>query len=213
MEKQNKAKTIINAFTEALPVGEPWYEQRKSICDSCEYNSKNSEANSLKDVAQDLLHGGVPFCRACLCFIDRKCSRKEETCGLIEKNLEPKWKALAVLTVNKEDWNIYNNTPEKGNIDLSESGDAYIFDYGQVNAKADTQVQLVLEGVLDITAVQVGCGAGTTAIWNKIGEGMFELNVKLKMDKINKGNFRKNVYISYGENNKVIIGIKGINKI
>lgn len=211
MEKINKTKTIINAFTEALPVGEPWYEQRKSICDSCEYNSKNN--SSLKDIPQKIAHVGIPFCRACLCFIDRKCSRKEETCGLAEKGLEPKWKALAVLTVNKGDWNVYNNTPEKGSIDLSESGDAYIFDYGQVNTKSDTQVQLVLEGTShDITAVQVGCGSCTVAVWNKIGEGMYEINVRLKMDKIDKGNFRKNVYVSYGENKKVAIGFKGINK-
>jgi hypothetical protein len=214
MKKISKTNTIINAFTGSIPYGEQWFEERKAICDGCEYNSKNRKSETLAEKAQDLLHGGEPYCRACLCFIDRKAAMKEETCGLKEKGLVPKWNALMVHTTSSKDYNLYNNTPKVCTIDLSDDEERYEVNYGDLTEKSDTKIQLVLEGECPITDVTVGCGC-TLASWAKIGDNLYELNTSLKMSMINKGNFRKNIYVKYkveDEERKATIALKGIKR-
>lgn len=211
MKKNSKTNTIINAFTGSIPHGEQWFEDRMSICNSCEHNSKNRKSETLEEKAQDLLHLGQPYCRVCLCFIERKAAMKEESCGLKEIGQEPKWNNLMVHTTGSEDYNLYNNTPEICKVDLANDGSHFEVLYGNLKEGSNTNIQLLLEGQYKVKAVTVGCGC-TTAVWNKIGDNLYEINVGLKMTSINRGNFRKNVYVSYdsaeGER-KVTIALKG----
>lgn len=214
MKKISKSKTIINAFTGVIPHGEQWFEERLKSCNSCEYNSKNRKSKNLEEKAQDLLHLGQPYCRVCLCFIDRKAAMKEESCGLKDIGQEPKWNALTVITSGSEDYNLYNNSPEKCSIDLAEDGSHFEVLYGTLKEGDNTSIQLLLEGDYKIEDVIVGCGC-TLASWIKISDKLTEMNVSLNMTKVNKGTFRKNIYVKYikkEQENKITISLKGIKK-
>lgn len=96
----SKPKNIIKAFTQEMPDGEEWFEKRKSKCDSCEFNTKNSkqdETYGYKSIIADVLNKISPLkvegegnCKLCTCFTYRKCSIKEESCP------DGRWNALAV---------------------------------------------------------------------------------------------------------------------
>lgn len=207
MKKINKVKTIINAFTEKLPIGEPWYEERLSICSGCDYNTDNINSRGVLGFVKDLMGAS---CTACGCFIAEKASRKEESCGLVDKGLTPKWKNLAVITADKDDWNIYNNNPEKATIDLSEDGTHYFLFYNDITDSSNTNIELILEGNHDIKNIGVSCGC-TVPSYIKMAEGLWKVNIKLNPKKVHKGNFLKAVYIEYG-NKKVVIKLKGVKK-
>jgi hypothetical protein len=94
-----KAKTILKAYTEDIPVNEPWFQDRIKICESCEFNSDNvaPEDKDLKYKLREKVSSICVknrWCRACGCCIDEKASRKEVACGLTELKMAPKWPAL-----------------------------------------------------------------------------------------------------------------------
>lgn len=92
-----KAKTIVKAFSEDLPVEEEWYRERLTACDTCEWNSKNKDVNSLlTKTKESTICKGTSVCTACGCCIAQKASVKSEVCGMKEKGLEPKWGAIEV---------------------------------------------------------------------------------------------------------------------
>jgi len=44
---KQKIKNIAKAYTNSLPIGEDWYEDRLSKCVKCEFNSNNVTYNTL----------------------------------------------------------------------------------------------------------------------------------------------------------------------
>jgi hypothetical protein len=92
-----KAKTIVKAFSEDLPVEEEWYRKRLTDCDTCEWNSKNKEVNTLlTKTKESTICKGTSVCTACGCCIAQKASVKSEVCGMKEKGLVPKWGAIEI---------------------------------------------------------------------------------------------------------------------
>ena len=92
-----KARTIVKAFSEDLPVDQEWYRKRLTDCDTCEWNSKNKEDNSVLTKTKEVtICKGTSVCTACGCCIAQKASVKSETCGMKDKGLEPKWNAIEV---------------------------------------------------------------------------------------------------------------------
>lgn len=92
-----KAKTIVKAFSEDLPVEEDWFRERLSACDTCEWNSANKSDNTiLTKTKEATICKNTSVCTACGCCIAQKASVKSETCGMQDKGLEPKWRAIEV---------------------------------------------------------------------------------------------------------------------
>jgi hypothetical protein len=97
-----KLKTIVNAYTEALPEAEKWFQERLKICQTCEFNSDNVPEEK-KDMIFKLKAKTIGksvcsknrWCTACGCCIDEKASRKEVACGLTEIGQAPKWPKLS----------------------------------------------------------------------------------------------------------------------
>lgn len=75
-------------------------EERRRICDTCPWNSKNiAEPLSLINKMKKKLN--KPFCTACGCFIQEKTKVASEACGLAEQEMEPKWEAVKSLSKTK----------------------------------------------------------------------------------------------------------------
>ena len=73
---------------------ESWAIARVSICNLCEYNSKNTKPKTKAEKVYRLLNLYDPFCLACGCGIKYKTSEPSSDCGLEEIGLEPKWKSI-----------------------------------------------------------------------------------------------------------------------
>lgn len=95
-----KAAALGRAYTDyrenGLPEGEEYYKERMEICSTCEWNSKFQEEKpkGFIEKGMDLLRSKLPseyHCTACGCDLGLKCAGKDNTCGLVEKGLEPKW--------------------------------------------------------------------------------------------------------------------------
>ena len=190
-EKESKIATIINAFTEPLPEGEKWYEDRLRICKSCPHNSDNKE-ESLTSFIKDIIHVGKSYCTLCGCFDDRKCSRKEEECP------DKRWSKLAILTVGDSlDLELISG---KGQVSLQTSSmDSYFqVDLGTVKLDSDTKTELLLKAkdTFHIASLSAGCPKCTTASFQNIDKN-YKVSIDLKLREINKGNFVKTVYIKY----------------
>lgn len=205
MEEKSKIKVIADAFTEALPVGEQWYEDRLKICATCPYNSKNVDGKGLLLKIKDIAGAS---CTACGCFIERKASRKEEECGLSEINMTPKWNKLAVITSSAKDYNMYNNTPEKARMYIENN--EYILDYGDINKSFDTKLQVVLEGESNIVSTNVSCGC-TTPNLKRLKKGLTQLDIKLNLSNI-RGKASKTITCNMEDGKRVVIRLKLIVK-
>lgn len=118
-----KAKTILQAYTEELPVNEKWFQERVKICEGCELNSDNVPEEK-RDIAYKLKAATVGnglcskkrWCTACGCCIDEKASRKEVACGLADIGQAPKWPKLSFESKSDSRINL---------IVSEESGDKY----------------------------------------------------------------------------------------
>lgn len=91
-----KIRAIYRGFFKEPDVTSDILAERRSICDTCEYNSKNIAGQlSLINMMKKKLN--KPFCTACGCFIHEKTKVASEVCGLEEQGLEPKWNAVKSL--------------------------------------------------------------------------------------------------------------------
>lgn len=212
MKKKSKISTIYDAFTESLPIGEDWYEKRMAICNGCEHNSKNVSPEGLLNKVRKVLDGNKPHCTACGCYLAEKASRKEEACGLSEIGEIPKWNRLVVETANEFDFNLFNNSPERVNVDLSPDGTKYLVLYGEVTEQSNTSIDLVLEGPYEVKTVNVGCGC-TLVGFNKASKTLTELKASINLKQVSMGAFTKNIYVRYnlydGSQKSLTISLSG----
>jgi hypothetical protein len=130
-EKINKAKTIIKAFTNDLPIGEDWYEKRLAICSTCELNSHNKEDGDLS-FTERIMTGSLckekGQCTACGCCIAEKTSVKSMNCGLAEIGKTPKWKAIEVGS--RKGNLVLETVGEAG--EIKQHNDGFLYDFGIV---------------------------------------------------------------------------------
>lgn len=186
--KIDKAKSIVKAFVNPLPKGEDWFERRLEICNSCEYNSKNMEKAKLmaEDHIKDmLLCPEKTHCTACGCCIPQKPSQKDQTCGLIEAGLQPKWFPIEVKTPKDSNLKAENLTDEVGS--LQTFGTEIIYDLGEVSApKVEFSLLLTRKGGFNIKSVDAGCSC-TVASPEKLSENSYRFNIALSTKKFSKG--------------------------
>jgi hypothetical protein len=203
MEKLGKINTIVDAFTEKLPIGETWYEERVALCKACPKFSKNAESLTPADALKQFTLGG--FCTICGCVATRKASQKQEECALSDLGETPKWKSLAVKTADKDDWDVYNNSPHI--IELGLEPDAYIVEYLKpFKTKEESMIELLFEGKHIITKTDVSCGC-TVISYEKIGENLYRINIHMKPEYLKTGKSVKAAFV-YFNDRQVKIKIK-----
>jgi hypothetical protein len=127
---KQKIKNIAKAYTNSLPIGEDWYEDRLSKCVKCEFNSNNVTYNTLTAMQKVQKTTGVcsenGFCTICSCCVDRKASVKSEICALTKQDKDPKWNAIEVEGL--VNFSVENMTK---NYTLSFEDGIYHIDFGE----------------------------------------------------------------------------------
>lgn len=89
----------LKAIGKDVDESQEWYQYRRSICDSCSFNSKNSKpTEAVKDFIISALETIKPLinkededsgnCNMCTCYTNKKCADRLESCPL------NKWKSL-----------------------------------------------------------------------------------------------------------------------
>lgn len=201
-----KAKTIFKAFTEPLPVGEAWYEERIKICETCDYNTKNMGKEELSAVDRVKLTVGLcpegDHCTACGCCTHRKASQKSEQCGLADIGKEPKWPALSVKSSLDKKITVENLTPLIGSLKLADK--KLLYDLGEsAGERFEFSIALSRQGSFRIKSVTVGCSC-TVADPVEIGENSYRLDITLSVKNLKAGNTTlKSFTINYyGDSNK-----------
>jgi hypothetical protein len=205
-----KIKNIAKAFINSLPEGEQFYEKRLEICNGCEFNSKNIPNEKLTITDRIKISTGIcdnnNHCTACGCCIERKCSVKEETCGLASIGETPKWGPVTILSEHDERITVENLSEETVNFSLN-SGlgkSGFVFDFGKTpDPKISVSFLVSKSDGLDIKNYTVGCSC-TVGEMTKIDED----TVKFDID-ISTLTFRENeettrtLQINYNDRNKV----------
>lgn len=204
-----KAKTIVKAFLEELPVEEKWYQDRIEICNGCEYNSKNMSKDTLKIADKIKISTGIcdngNHCTACGCCIERKCSVKQETCGKASIGLNPNWVALEVESLADKNLSIINVTDSMGSVYLD--GTTLVYELNPTSSpKVSFSFQLKRKGGLDVKSYNAGCSCTVGSI-DVIDEETSQFNVDISTLKFSENTWtQKNMYVTYnlGINTKTI---------
>ena len=127
MKQENKIKRIFQAFTEDSDLSDEIVQKRKSICNSCPFNSKNTKDEDMSLLQRQKRVMG-DFCLKCGCFITKKVSRASEACGMEDVGLKPFWNRVYLKTTGETDLDITNLTPDETNLKVSEMKDSYELD-------------------------------------------------------------------------------------
>ena len=219
MKKKGKIKTIIEAFTEKLPVNEDWYKERLEACLGCEFNSDNIDKKDLSFPQKTqiaTLCSNSRMCTACGCCLDEKLSRKTETCGLKEKGLDPKWKALKAETSNTSNLDIEIKDKSAENIFIDTKTNKFIVELGEVSELVkEVKILISKEGGLKITKMKPACSC-TVPKQEQLDEDTVYTVVKINTSSFSKGgSFNKGLTISYYQGRivvKAVVDFKGIKK-
>jgi hypothetical protein len=205
-----KIKNIAKAFINSLPEGEPFYENRLEICNSCEYNTKNVDKDKLSMTDRIKISTGIcdnnNHCTACGCCIERKCSVKEETCGLISIGESPKWTAIIVPSNEDDRVSIENLSEDTAKLTVnSGKGKAgFIFDFGETSdQKLSTSFLLTKEDGLDVKNYTAGCSC-TVGEMTEIDDKTCRFDVGISTITFREGEeTTRTLQINYNDRNKV----------
>lgn len=195
-----KVKTIVKAFTEPLPIGEAWYEERMGICNACERNTKNMEQEALAALDRIKLTVGLcpegDHCTACGCCTHRKASQKSEACGMVDLGLPPKWTALTVTTNLDKKITAENLTPTVGRLMIADK--KILYDLGEsANERHDFSIGLSRSGHFKIKSITAACGC-TVAVSEETGENAHKISITLTVKSLKPGNTTlKNLTVHY----------------
>lgn len=184
MKKISEVETIYNAFKDTalgkLPKNEKdwpeWYRDRMDKCESCIFNTKNIPS---KMMPTNRLYFskivGKYCCSICGCYIPQKAWSRTEVCSLGEKheipswmpegyletdrNREPRWNRLDLLTMKADEFNVLSTDGNRYNIDLSEDGNEFVFELAPTRFGDATEFSFILEcrHNIQITGVTAGC--------------------------------------------------------
>jgi hypothetical protein len=201
-----KAKTIVKAFLDELPVDEKWYQDRIETCNGCEYNTKNITREDLKLTDKLKISTGVcdnnNHCTACGCCIERKCSVKSETCGKVSIGLSPNWLALEVESELDKSISVINATPEIGTLSNGEGEFIYTVSPTASN-KISFSLQIKRSNGLNIKSYNAGCSCTVGEI-QVIDKETSQLNIDISTLKFKEGEItNKTLYVTYLLDNKV----------
>jgi len=203
----SKAKSIIKANLEPLPVDEVWYQSRIAICETCPLNSKGIPDEKLKfsrRLVRDTVCLGGPLCDGCGCCIDRKASMKESVCGMVElpvddpRRTPPKWGAIKSTSEVDSKLTIENLDPENITLQLAEN--RFVFNADKVTKPVvNFKFRLTRPGGLKVINFKIGCGC-TVAEQEVIDENTIEFSINISTSRFTKGvSILKTVTINYSE--------------
>lgn len=202
MEKVGNLETIKRAFLEDSDIDKKVLEDRRAICNGCEFNSLNinDEGLTLVQKARKKLHKD-PFCTACGCQILEKTTQETEECGLASVGKTPKWFRVKLETVGRFDLDIINNSIDKMNIDLTTDKKYYQIDIGKVQSNKDSEIEFLVKSksnvVLKMVHVTPSCGSCTNSSFEIIDDNTVKINLSLNLEEIPLGKFSKNLYLGY----------------
>lgn len=210
MKKLNKAEIIRRAFFSKMKMDVEEVERRRSICETCPFNSKHVSSKNMSFInkARKKTLKNEPFCTVCNCQIKEKTASPLDECGLVEKGETPKWNRIILETTDKKEISIVNKSPKIINLDITKDGDFFQVDFGEVHKLSDGNFELELtvkEGVeLDVVFANPSCKSCTTAEFIKQGVDKTTLKVKVDFSKLLIGNLQKYIYLNYDVNGKNI---------
>ena len=72
-----------------------WCKERRSICYTCNHNSKFHPTRTFKEYLLRFLNLGN-YCKICYCGIAQKTRNAMSNCGLTEINETPKWTRINI---------------------------------------------------------------------------------------------------------------------
>lgn len=174
-------------------------EERRKICDGCDWNSvnKNSEELTTEHKIWIAANHGKPTCLACKCMISAKTKLPHAVCGLKGKGLAPKW---GTIIEHKQSEKLQIQDMSKTQLDIKEEGNEIILKYGTIKIGEDTHVEILVtdneDKMTDISA-SASCGC-TVPKFQKIGKN---ISLQIKYDTKRQGEFTKTVVLSYKKNN------------
>lgn len=128
-----QARQIIKAFTNPVPADKEWFQHRVSVCDGCEYNSKNKTEDDISFTDKlkiKNVFNGDPMCTACGCCVPLKAGLPESVCGLAHPRggmtpQKPLWTALKTYGLLRKSMYLENLTPELGLVFAKDYGFVY----------------------------------------------------------------------------------------
>lgn len=201
--KKNKKVGIVDIIKSRytkMNEEEVWREKRMEICNSCPLNSKNMDrtkwSQKLKDRVK--LNHGKDTCSSCFCPIHAKTKVPHAVCGLEEIGQEPLWGAINTL-VEDTSMTIENisTTPLK----VSYKNKEHWLDYGNIEYKQETDVQLVIKPKTDnIRDINISASCGCTVPKLKLENNQLILTIQYDTKRV--GPFTKTVVFSYVQNNR-----------
>lgn len=179
MEKDSKAKVIVESFfRDSSKLGE-WHEERLKICNGCPHSSKNLKSPT---IVQKALHAlNQSQCSACSCVIEKKVTDEREMCGAVEIGEQPRWNAISVQTKSDKHFNLFNHSKDVINVDIDNND--FVLKLGAVPAGTyEFTVELTAKFDYECVAIQVSCGCTTTSFEQEGRSSLIKGGVKLYND-------------------------------
>ena len=140
---------------------------------------------------------GPPFCTLCKCQILEKTQSPLEECAAYMANEPKKWFKTRLETMGNNDLNITNVSDLK--VDLQLENGKYKINYGQLDMKSPTELELLLDinnsSTFKIHSVHPSCGCTATKFTTINNQGI--INLRLDLGFIGQGAFSKSVDIEY----------------
>lgn len=212
MRKISEVSTIYKAFTDTilgkLPKKESdypaWYKDRLEKCDLCKFNTKNIPNKVLPTSLYVSEMIGKHRCSICSCFIKQKTWMKSEGCSLGEdheipkfltpdylegESMEPKWNRMAVITSDKDEFNLISTDEKLYDVDLSKDGGNFEIIFRNHKQGTDIDFDIIMEtkGKSDISDVLVSCGCTKIRDKKKISDNKFIIFFHVKCDTWGEG--------------------------
>lgn len=200
-----KAKNILGSMVNKLPEDEQYFKDRKAICDTCEYNSKNVDPSTLTGIAKLRYEGYAPkyltkdFCTACTCPIENKCSVKYEDCGLTKIGKKPKWIAIAKYMGSDGSFTIENITTEMGTVGIDLKGFVYNIEKNESHGpKISFSFKIIRDKSVKFYRLEASCGC-TVPNYIMPDDRTVVIDVDFSTNGLTAGLHRKSITFFYAD--------------
>ena len=198
MKEVGKIKKIFKGFFPDETISEKRLQFRRDLCGDCIHNSDNSPNLSTIDGLRKKLTNS--FCTLCKCQIIEKTQSPYEECALYLINEPKKWFKTRLETANKDDMNLTNISTNE--VDLKIENDTFVIDFGLVETVEDTMIKLIVDSdsveEFKLISVKTTCGCAMVKFMPGNNEGTIDL--KMNLDILPKGKFKKEMHIRYNLN-------------
>jgi len=208
MKKKSKLRTIFQALTSEIPVDEPWFQERLSACEGCEWNSDNVEQSELSFANKtkiNLACSESSLCTACGCCLHEKLGQKTENCGLIGvAGEETKWRALSAETSSVKEINVEILEGSADSVDIDIAGKYFMIRVGNVKTVTKSiKLRINRPAGLKISKLKATCGC-TVASYVQVNPETIEATIKIDTTAFtNNARFEKSLNVIYFEGSHV----------